>query len=91
MGSDNETGYCLRCRYDLRSCQNLVCSECGRAFDPSDATTFFRPGMTSSWRLRAMPPSLWHLLAVPIFSLGQRSRPQPRILRLLGHWILDDL
>jgi hypothetical protein len=34
---------CLNCRYDVRGLAAARCPECGRAFDPADATTFAGP------------------------------------------------
>ena len=32
--------YCLDCNYDLQHLSANICPECGRAFDPSDSSTF---------------------------------------------------
>lgn len=34
---------CLTCHYDLRKLTERRCPECGRAFDPDDASTYFEP------------------------------------------------
>ena len=33
--------HCLTCKYDLSNLTEHRCPECGRAFDPNDATTFY--------------------------------------------------
>ena len=44
------TARCLRCGYFLRGLPTPVCPECGRAFDPADASTYdLRP---PDWRRR---------------------------------------
>jgi hypothetical protein len=42
---------CRACKYDLRDLTENRCPECGRAFDPKDATSFALDNPTSViWR-----------------------------------------
>jgi predicted RNA-binding Zn-ribbon protein involved in translation (DUF1610 family) len=43
--------YCLRCGYALQGLQDARCPECGKEFDPRDATTF----SSAPLRVRKMP------------------------------------
>lgn len=64
-----ESAVCLRCGYSLRGLPNVVCPECGRAFDPGDASTYRDRATKPSWRRWAKPPSLWHTLSVVVMTL----------------------
>ncbi len=46
----NFDGLCLGCGYQLRGLPVWRCPECGRAFDPNDATTFVATGLPQSPR-----------------------------------------
>lgn len=57
-----DDAHCLACGYALRGLAGGVCSECGRAFDPADVSTFRRLSddvALPSWRLMARPPTMW--------------------------------
>ncbi|MCH8146875.1 MAG: hypothetical protein IH987_02645 [Planctomycetes bacterium] len=63
-----ESAMCIDCDYFLRGLDVSVCPECGRAFDPSDATTFQHPSRPVGWRRWAKAPSLTQ--AVPAVALA---------------------
>lgn len=60
-----ESAVCLKCGYALRGLHEAMCPECGRAFDPADASTY-RLGRTviKRWRKWAEPPAGWSVLGV---------------------------
>lgn len=39
---ESDERHCIACGYQLRGLEKPVCPECGRAFDPEDASTFDR-------------------------------------------------
>jgi predicted amidophosphoribosyltransferase len=47
---------CLNCKYDLRKRTEHRCPECGRDFDPKDASTFEseQPTRTNVWFIVAI-------------------------------------
>jgi hypothetical protein len=69
-----DTARCLGCDYPLRGLPQHRCPECGRVFDPADATTF-NPGLTLPlivrWSLRPAGPllCLWALVAAIALAL----------------------
>lgn len=65
-----ETASCLGCGYALRGLEGHVCPECGRAFDPSDKSTYREPGRPIGWRRLAKAPPLWHLAGIPTFMVA---------------------
>ena len=51
---------CLSCRYDLKNLTEHCCPECGREFDPYDATTIDDgPRRFSRYVSRAVRVLLW--------------------------------
>ncbi len=67
---------CLGCGYRLRGLGDPICPECGRSFDPDDATTF-GPGTTSRfWQRCARPPTAidcWFLAGLCSYALVTAS------------------
>lgn len=64
-----EAAVCLGCGYALRGLTRAVCPECGRVFDPTDASTYREAGGLGGWRRWARRPPLWHFVGVPVFLL----------------------
>lgn len=66
--------FCLGCRYPLRGLTGGVCPECGRAFDPKDATTYAPTARRWSW-------------VVPVDGAGAVLFALPMAYLLLESWL----
>jgi hypothetical protein len=65
-----EPARCRDCGYALRGLSDGRCPECGRSFDPADATTMDlgrRPGRIGRWLLR---PTGWRLVLLAVVGAG---------------------
>ncbi len=67
MASDR---YCIGCGYLLNRLSKNICPECGRWFDPDDASTFEAESVPFAWRRWARPPSNVHILLTFVFLVG---------------------
>ncbi len=75
-----EHAQCLGCGYALRGLGRPVCPECGRAFIPSDTTTFRNPNLVPRWREIAKPPGPLECAAalfIAAVALVGASQPPP--------------
>lgn len=86
---------CLNCNYPLRGLVEPRCPECGRPFDPTDATTMNIGRPLSSWcRARLRPPNQWFnavAVVAGVWTLAAWSGPDAYLLMLLGAlglWLL---
>jgi len=61
---------CLHCRYALAGVAARRCPECGRAFDPNDASTVHVPGRHNWWQRNAVRPPGPALLSAASASAG---------------------
>src|SRR4051812_6279677 len=69
VAADETTGLCWECGYPLRGLASNRCPECGRPFDPADATTMNMGrsvGGLSKWLMRPPGWPLHVLMAVAV-------------------------
>ena len=59
-----DDAHCLGCNYPLRGLPEHVCPECGRAFNPSDPSTYRQGPWRPYWRRWVGPPRRLHIVGL---------------------------
>ena len=62
--NQEDNRYCLTCGYLLRGLPDPRCPECGRPFDPTDASTYGSRGYAPALAAHLRRPPGWPLLTV---------------------------
>ena len=64
-------GLCLDCNYELQGLPVARCPECGRVFDPEDASTFNPGRAIPSWAGFVLGPISWPVYLVMLLGMGE--------------------
>jgi hypothetical protein len=73
---------CLNCKYDLRNLAEHRCPECGREFDPNDATTFLTAATHLEFLTTVQRVLILFLLAVIVLIIIDFEPFRPEFLDL---------
>src|SRR5690606_4373400 len=60
--------FCIDCGYRLRGLKRHMCPECGRPFNPRDASTFRQPVAAYKW-VPQISESLQVAISIPVVNL----------------------
>ena len=77
--------YCLDCKYNLQQLPANTCPECGRAFDPTDSSTFAK---SLKRRFLTLPPweSIASFACSALYFVALYINSQPSARRGIDHW-----
>ena len=80
--------HCIDCEYELQGLQAGCCPECGRAFDPGDASSYVQRGelMRTRWLSRLLGRGILACGCVPLLANGCGFASLIAARASLGRW-----